>query len=231
MNLFYHPTLTEPTFELSDEEAQHVVKVFRYKVGDSLLVTDGIGTLAECTVLKISGKHCTLQIQSKRKDPKPTHFIHVMVAPTKSMDRLEWFVEKATELGIQKISFIETQRSERSRLNTERLFKVALAAIKQSKQTWLPQVVALQKFETALQNLEGQKFICSGSAGTPHLLKKAVPASNYSVLVGPEGDFTPTELNLALEQKFVPVSLGVNILRTETAALAACHILNVANQV
>lgn len=209
-----------------------MLKVLRYQVGDELPVTDGKGTLYICSISSTSGRTCSLDIIRKEFKPKPDHHIHIAVAPTKSSDRTEWFVEKATELGIQEITFIQTHHSERSRINADRMQRVAISAIKQSGQVWLPVIHDLTEFKTILKTEVEQKFIAAVDTENPahHLLEQASKHKRYLVLIGPEGDFSSVELHEATKSGFKQVNLGVNILRTETAALAACHTLNLLNR-
>ncbi len=227
MNLFYQPKLSEGFLELDSDESLHAIKVLRHKTGDAIPVTDGKGTLYNCLITSTSGKICSLEIVSRKKFNKPSHFIHIALSPTKSSDRTEWFVEKATEIGIQKISFLNTQHSERNKINLERLTKVAVAAMKQSGQVWLPEVEGMISFREILMANASQKFIAfAGEKGSPSLQSQAQKNNQYLVLIGPEGDFSPDEIHAAMQSGFQTISLGPNTLRTETACVAACHILN-----
>jgi 16S rRNA (uracil1498-N3)-methyltransferase len=228
LNLFYQPRLSEGHLQLDEDESQHAIKVLRYQPGDEIPVTDGKGTLYFCTIESIAKKTCSLKIISTESRPRPVHHIHIALAPTKSADRMEWFVEKATEIGIQEITFIQTQRSERPKINLERMNKAAIAAIKQSGQVWLPLIYGLTDFKTILSNKAKQKFIAHVDVekSTQHLFRLAQPASDYLVLIGPEGDFNTAEINEAISAGFNPISLGASTLRTETAAIIACHTLN-----
>lgn len=141
---------------------------------------------------------------------------------------MEWFVEKATELGIQEITFIQSHRSERLRVNVDRMVRLAVSAMKQSGQLWLPTIHELSDFKTILKADAVQKFVAYVDPENPpqHLFHQAKKNKSYLVLIGPEGDFSPVEINEAIKAGYAPISLGVNTLRTETAALAACHALN-----
>jgi 16S rRNA (uracil1498-N3)-methyltransferase len=231
LNLFYLPGISNGNLQLDEDESQHVLKVLRYQVGDELPVTDGKGNLYFCSIDSISGRTCTLGIIRSEFKPKPDHHIHIALAPTKSSDRTEWFVEKATEIGVQEISFIQTHHSERSRMNVERIQRVAISAMKQSGQVWLPEIHDLTDFKSFLKREADQKFIAyvENEKPVPHLIHQAVKHKHYLILIGPEGDFSQVEIHEAIKSGFNHINLGVNVLRTETAALAACHTLNVLN--
>ena len=196
-------------------------------MGDQIPVTDGKGHLYQCRISATSAKTCSLEIIEQKKIDKPNHFIHIALAPTKSSDRTEWFVEKCVEFGIQKISFINTQHSERNKINLERITKVAVAAMKQSGQVWLPELDGMISFQTILKSPADQTFVAyAGEKTSPSLQSKAEKNKSYLVLIGPEGDFAESEITLAQQARFQSISLGPNTLRTETAGVAACHVLN-----
>ena len=227
MDFFYQPKLSEEQPQLDNEESIHALKVLRHAVGDQIDVTDGEGHLFHCEISSTSGKVCALKILSKEHFEKPHYHIHVALAPTKSSERTEWFVEKATEIGAQKISFIATQRGERNKINLDRMNKVAIAAIKQSGQVWLPHLEGMISFKKILQTAAGQKFIATADKTDRSLLfQLAKKRKHYLALIGPEGDFSPDEMQQAAAAGFQSVSLGNNTLRTETAGVAACHLLN-----
>ncbi len=227
MNLFYQPKLAEGFLQLNWDESSHALKVLRHSVGDKIYVSDGLGTLYHCGITSTHGKICALEILSQKKSGKPNHFIHIAIAPTKSADRTEWFVEKATEIGIQKISFISTQHSERNKINLDRMTKVAVMAMKQSGQVWLPEIEGMVHYQELLMKQTNQKFIAfADGKGNQPLQTQAKKDKSYLVMIGPEGDFSSEEIQAAVHVGFSPVSLGANTLRTETAGVAACHILN-----
>jgi 16S rRNA (uracil1498-N3)-methyltransferase len=231
LNLFYQPHLSEGHLQLDEDESHHAIKVLRHQPGDEISVTDGKGTLYFCAIESIAKKMCSLKIIRTERRPRPAHNIHIALAPTKSADRLEWFVEKATEIGIQEITFIQTQRSERPKINLERMNKAAIAAIKQSGQVWLPAIHDLTEFKGILSSLAEQKFIAYVEKSKPidHLFHEAKKKCRYLVLIGPEGDFADSEIEMAISNGFASISLGINTLRTETAALVACQALNLSN--
>jgi 16S rRNA (uracil1498-N3)-methyltransferase len=226
VNLFYQSKLAEGFLQLDETESQHAIKVLRHQPGDVIPVTDGKGSLYFCKITSIEKKTCALSIQRTEKKSKPAHHIHIAMAPTKSSDRTEWFVEKATEIGIQEITFLQTQRSERQKLNIERMEKVAVSAIKQSGQVWLPEINGMVDLKVILKAQADQKFIAHVDVNVKHLKEMVSSNKSYLVLIGPEGDFTNDEVLEASDAGYQSVSLGNNTLRTETAGLAACQILN-----
>jgi 16S rRNA (uracil1498-N3)-methyltransferase len=231
VNLFYQPELPDGVHYLDEDESRHAVKVFRLSEGDSIEVTDGKGTLYTCRITKADARKCSFLVNHQvKQSPKP-YFIHMAIAPTKNMDRMEWFVEKAVEIGIDQISFMVCQKSERKNVNEERIHKLAISALKQSGQFTLPVLSPVQDFARMVTQPAEEKFIAYVDRENPDLLKnKASKGKKYFILIGPEGDFSKEELKIAQQNNFNKVSLGPNRLRTETAGLAACHILNLLNQ-
>ncbi|MFM9840047.1 MAG: 16S rRNA (uracil(1498)-N(3))-methyltransferase [Cyclobacteriaceae bacterium] len=230
MNLFYQPHIADGILNLNAEESRHAIKVLRMVKGDALHLTDGKGFFYTAQITEADAKKCSFEIIDKKQSPKRDYQIHIAIAPTKNADRMEWFVEKATEIGIDKISFILCRNSERKTINLDRIEKIAISAMKQSGQAWLPKVSSIVPFNEVLKHNVSQKFIAFvDEKNTNHLKSVAKSNGNYLVLVGPEGDFSQEELNLALENNFKKVSLGNNRLRTETAGLVACQVLNLIN--
>jgi 16S rRNA (uracil1498-N3)-methyltransferase len=231
VNLFYQPDLPNGALYLDEDEAHHAVKVFRLAEGDSIEVTDGKGTLYTCRITKTEARKCSFEITHKFIQPSKSYFIHIAIAPTKNNDRMEWFVEKATEIGVDQISFLLCQKSERRNINLERFQKQAISAMKQSHQSFLPLLSPLENFKHIMEQEADQKFIAYVDHENPdHLKDIALKEKKYLILIGPEGDFSKEELNLAEQKGFQKISLGPNRLRSETAGLAACHILNLMNQ-
>ncbi len=231
MHLFYQPNF-ENLSALTDDEAQHAVKVLRLREGAPLRVTDGVGSWFDCTILKPDVKRCIVQITKKTATPPRPYQIELAIAPTKNLDRIEWLVEKATEIGIDRFSFFYSQHSERRTLKLERLQKIAISAMKQSLQAYLPQIIEVGDFTKYIsQSTNKAKFIAHlpESHFPKNLLQIAKPNLNYAVLIGPEGDFSADEIALAMSNGFEMVTLGNTRLRTETAALIACQILNLVN--
>jgi 16S rRNA (uracil1498-N3)-methyltransferase len=228
MHVFYQPDLSANDILLNEEESKHCIRVLRMKTGDEVHLADGKGIHAIAVVAGDHPKKCLLQIRSKELSaPARNYRLHIVVAPTKNTDRIEWFIEKATEAGIDEITFIETENSERSRINMERCEKIAVSAMKQSKQWYLPRLNGIISFKDLFaQHLtSAAKYMAWCETASTELLThrlKQAAATDIVVLIGPEGDFTAAEVQQASSSGFVPVSLGSNILRTETAALYAC---------
>jgi 16S rRNA (uracil1498-N3)-methyltransferase len=235
MHVFFQPDLSSETIQLSEEESKHCVRVIRLKTGDEVHLADGKGTHALAKISDDNPKKCILnitsrtQFESRQTIGKP-FYLHIIVAPTKNFDRMEWFIEKAVESGIDEITFIETTNSERAKINMDRCHKIAISAMKQSKQWFLPRINPLvnihKLFEQHAFNNKTSFIAWCESEYTEllsiHLRNTEVVNPKVTVLVGPEGDFTATEIQLAKQAGMIPVSLGENILRTETAALYAC---------
>jgi 16S rRNA (uracil1498-N3)-methyltransferase len=231
VNLFYQPDLPNGTHHLDEEESRHAIKVFRLNTGDLIEITDGKGTLYTCRITKADAKKCAFEVTQQVTKPAKPYSIHIAIAPTKNADRIEWFVEKAVEFGIDEISFLLCNKSERKTINTERIEKLTISALKQSGQLFLPKVHPIQVLENFMSEKADQKFIAYVDKNNVDLLKSiAIKGQKYLVLIGPEGDFSREELEMAQKNNFQKISLGPNRLRTETAGLAACHILNLLNQ-
>lgn len=232
MHLFYTPDIRTIT-ELPEEEAGHCLRVLRLSQGDELMLTDGKGFFYKAEITAASGKRCMVAIRDILPEKKSWNcHLHIAMAPTKNMDRNEWFAEKATEIGFDELTFLNCRFSERKVIKRERIEKILVSAMKQSLKATVPALNEMTDFEKFVRlGFKGQKFIahCYESEKQPlhQLLRKGEDAL---VLVGPEGDFSPGEVELALAHGFAPVSLGKSRLRTETAALVACHTLNLANQ-
>jgi 16S rRNA (uracil1498-N3)-methyltransferase len=227
VNLFYQPNIPQGIHHLDREESHHVVRVLRMTEGQNLDLTDGQGFFYNAKITKADPKKCEFEIIEKRSILKKRFHIHIAIAPTKNADRIEWFIEKATEVGVDQISFMLCKNSERKVINHERLEKVAVSAMKQSQQAWLPRLSQMIPFKEILSSSVDQKFIAFVDASnTKHLQAIASPKKNYLILIGPEGDFSKDELELAQQNGFEKVGLGVNRLRTETAGLVAVQILN-----
>jgi len=232
MNLFYQPGIPHGISFLDADESRHCVKVLRKKAGDAIAVTDGKGFFYDALITRADASQCFFEVRGKTAAPEKKYFIHLALSPTKNADRIEWFVEKATELGIDKITLMECKNTERSFIKTERLLKVAISAMKQSMKAVLPSIGdGLLPFREVVENCqEKERCIAFVDATNPLHLKDAVSRhTSYCALVGPEGDFSPEELKTATGHGFIKVSLGPARLRTETAAMATCHILNLIN--
>jgi 16S rRNA (uracil1498-N3)-methyltransferase len=230
VNLFYQPLIDQGILYLDEDESRHCIKVLRKQVGNPIDITDGKGYFYRARITQADPRQCRFDILERIKQAPKTFSIQVAIAPTKNTDRMEWFVEKAVEIGIDKISLIECKNSERSYLKTGRLTKVAISAMKQSLKATLPEIEEAIPVDRLIKSAEGEKFIaCVDPANPVHLKEAARPGRQYVVLIGPEGDFTADELATATYNGFIKVSLGGSRLRTETAGLAACHILNLVN--
>lgn len=219
---------------MPESESQHCARVLRKKEGDSLFITDGKGYFYRAKLLQANPKSCVVTIEEEMEQPKGWDYnLQIAFAPTKNLDRMEWFVEKATEIGIDTFSPLKCRYSERKNINATRLEKIMVSAMKQSQKSRLPQFENIIKFEEFIkQPFEGQKFIahCYDSIKTP-ITQICKRDTNTLILIGPEGDFSEEEVAKSIEHGFTPISLGDSRLRTETAALVACHTVHVINQV
>ncbi len=231
--------------ELPEEEAIHAVRVLRLKEGDELMLMDGEGTFFKAVVTTATGKRCCYAIENTLPQQRqwPLH-LHLAIAPTKMMERMEWLAEKATEIGFDELSFLDCRFSERRVLKTQRIEKIVVAAMKQSRKAWKPVVNEMQDFKTFIaQHSTGRRYIahCYEEVPRVNLFKELVSFSSgqsneapsgavggATVLVGPEGDFSIDEVRQALDAGFVSVSLGESRLRTETAGLAAVMMMQLA---
>ncbi len=234
---FYAPEI-ESNPVLPESDSQHAIRVLRMGMGDELEIVDGCGHRFRASILDPHPKRTMVEILERIDAPLPWNYnITVAVAPTKNMDRMEWLVEKLTEIGVNRVIPIRCQRSERKEIKTERLEKIAISAMKQSLKSVLPQIDAITDIKTLISNIShaaAQKFIgyCSDKVERRLMARMCRPGSDTIILIGPEGDFTPDEVESAINAGFIPVTMGDNRLRTETAALVGCdtvHIINQAN--
>ncbi|UPT70393.1 MAG: 16S rRNA (uracil(1498)-N(3))-methyltransferase [Flavobacterium sp. JAD_PAG50586_2] len=227
MQLFYNPTIneTQNSFVFDKEESKHIIKVLRKKESDILHVTNGLGFLFKTKITIASDNKCTVKIISFEKQADPKFHLHLAVAPTKMNERYEWFLEKATEIGIQEITPIICEHSERKVIKTDRFQKILESAMKQSLHYYLPKLNEPISFKDFIkQKQSGQLFIAHCEETDKKSLKNELKANqNVTLLIGPEGDFSVKEIQLAIDNNFIPVSLGATRLRTETAAIVACH--------
>lgn len=235
MHVFYTPDLQDQAqYTLNEEESKHCSKVLRLSTGDKVFLVDGRGGLYEAEIETESKKHVGLLITKTTKEyQKRNHHLHIAIAPTKNIDRLEWFLEKATEIGIDEITPIICERSERKVVKEDRLLKVITSAVKQSLQAYHPLLNPAITFSQLLQQqTTATKLIahCIDDAERSYIKDLVQPLNSYLILIGPEGDFSPQEITTALQHGFMPVTLGTTRLRTETAALAACFELNYINR-
>jgi 16S rRNA (uracil1498-N3)-methyltransferase len=234
MQLFYNININETTenFSFDKEESKHIIKVLRKKDTDILYVTNGLGLLFKTEITLASDSKCTVKIISFEKSTPSKYHLHLAVAPTKMNDRYEWFLEKATEIGVHEITPIICDRSERKVINAERFDKIILTAMKQCNQLYLPKLNSAMTFKefVKLKN-EGLQLVAHCEETDKKTLKSVlVPNENITMLIGPEGDFSEKEIEAALENNYIPVSLGNTRLRTETAAIVACHSVVFVNE-
>ena len=230
MLLFYQSNI-EKTPILSEEDSRHCVKVLRKNIKDKIHVVDGLGGLFECEITKAHEKKCEVRILStKREFEKRTHYLHIAIAPTKNADRIEYFVEKCVEIGVDEITLIQTKHSERKNQKTERLEKIAISAMKQSLKAYLPKVNELMDFDKFIKtaNFEA-KFVAHLSENAKPLKDVVIIKNEILLMIGPEGDFAQDEILLAQKYDFQLVTLGNSRLRTETAGVVACAIVNAFN--
>ena len=258
MNLFYAPDIAQ-TLYLPEEESQHCVKVLRMKAGDRIHIIDGVGGLYEAEILESHPKRTQVSILSEQHEYGRRPFrLHLAVAPTKNIDRFEWFVEKATEIGFDELTPLCCRYSERKVIKPERIEKILVSAAKQSLKAYVPRLNPMTTFKEFISKYASEETECSPKLGelpkaegcvnssflTPHsspfiahcydhpkqhLLHACPPASDVVVMVGPEGDFSEEEVELALRNSFQAITLGESRLRTETAGIVACHLVTIAN--
>lgn len=232
MFIFYEENLQNAIIELSPEESKHCTKVLRLKAGDEIGFVDGNGTFAVAKLVEVNAKSTTAAITRRELQSKRNFHLHLAVAPTKSIDRFEWFLEKATECGIEEITPIICAQSERKVIKPERLNKIMVAAMKQSQRAWLPRLNDAVKFKDFVKNYSSHapSFIAHCDEGDKNPLRDAYqPGQDVMIMIGPEGDFSPEEVQLARSKGIQAISLGQNRLRTETAALVACLGVNFLN--
>lgn len=231
MHIFYTPDIATVS-ELPEEESHHCVKVLRLPEGEEILLADGKGTFYRARITWAHPKHCAVEILETRQVPPAWGFnMHIAIAPTKNLDRMEWFAEKCTEIGVDAITPLLCRFSERKELKTDRLRKILISAMKQSLKAVCPKLDEMTDFKSFVTRpFGGEKYIAHCHDGERHLLTDSYsPGHDALVLIGPEGDFSPEEVELALSNGFRPISLGDSRLRTETAGVVACHTLHVMN--
>ena len=233
MHTFYIPGNISDQKFLSEDESKHAVRVLRLKEGDPFQVINGAGTLIDCVIKNANPNKCQFEVTTIKQFDRRPYYIHLAIAPTKIMDRMEWLVEKCTEIGIDEISFFYSKFSERKTLKLDRLIKKSISALKQSKNYFLPILNPIVSFNSLLEKNNGDydRFIAFlSNKKQNHLSHMAVKGHTYGVLIGPEGDFSTEEIDLAIHLGFKPISLGEATLRTETAGVYACTALNILNQ-
>lgn len=225
MHRFYDPNIkiNATTHQLSEDESKHAIRVLRLQTGDEIGIVDGQGSYFICEVKSADKRNCAVSIKDTYTQPKDKNPIHIAIAPTKQLDRIEWFVEKSTEIGINEISFIRCKNSERTNIKLDRLLRKAVSAMKQSERLYLPKINDMISFDSFIQS-HPKGLIAYCGEGDKHQINSSSYAEGNPVLIGPEGDFTPDEVDLAVMNGYELITLGENRLRTETAALYACVV-------
>jgi len=231
MHLFYTPDIEGGGYTLNEDESKHCVRVLRLEEGDAVSLVDGKGNFYDAKISEAHPKRCQLEIVATKPEfGKRSCFMQLAIAPTKNMDRMEWMVEKCTEIGIDAISLIECDHSERRTAKEDRLEKIAISAMKQSLKAYLPQIKRMTAFKEFVQKCDTElKFIAHCDGPRELLAKQYHKGKDVSILIGPEGDFSPKEVELAIKHGFEPISLGSSRLRTETAGLVAVHTVSILN--
>ena len=233
MNLVYCPTALNGGIVALDDNEFHHIQVLRMRSGDALNIFDGKGSLYSGTLMSVEKRSATVKIdQLVRHEETQAGQLHIALAPTKNIDRTEWFTEKSTEIGISKITPVICRRSERRELRQDRLEKVALSATKQSLHLYIPRInehTALKDFLKSVAGDKSKKFIAYCEEKSVHIKDVFSPGESIIVLIGPEGDFTEEEVGMARDAGFMPVSLGESRLRTETAGMMVSAIFNIKN--
>ncbi|QQS51579.1 MAG: 16S rRNA (uracil(1498)-N(3))-methyltransferase [Bacteroidota bacterium] len=234
MQLFYTPGTIGETYKLSEEESKHCIRVLRMQAGNTVYLTQGGGELCKAELADANPRGCMLRVVERFADyNKRNYSLHVAMAPTKNIDRFEWFLEKATEIGIDEITPLICSRSERKTINADRLERVIVAAMKQSIKAYKPLLHPQVSFDTFVKsrNQLSKKYIAHCQEGFKQNFRKLlVPNSESLVLIGPEGDFSPEEAGFATAAGYVPVSLGQERLRTETAGVFVCSAFSLIHQ-
>lgn len=232
MHIFYTPDIRSEEYILNEEESRHCTKVLRLTAGAHVYLVDGYGGLYVAEIVNAGKKNVLLKVvQTTREYQKRNHHLHIAVAPTKNIDRLEWFLEKATEIGIDEVTPIITERSERRIVKEDRLFKVMTSAVKQSLQAYHPVLNPSTTFSDFVgKPHDASKMIAHCLSDEYRSAIQKADHNKYLILIGPEGDFSPAEIERALQNGFKAVTLGNTRLRTETAALAACFEVNYLNR-
>lgn len=233
MLLFYTPDVQGDAYTLNNEESRHLVRVLRKTRGDQVHLTDGRGGLFRTRIVEDNPGNCTVAIEETMRRPfRKPYRVHIGIAPTKNINRFEWFLEKATEIGIDSVIPFVSENSERKNIKPERLEKIIIAAMKQSLKVFKPRLHELTSFHSLIQrSFRGGKYIAWIDDHVKHRFYDACPPGEDAlILIGPEGDFTPAETGEAKKYGFIPISLGDSRLRTETAGIVACHTVALRNE-
>lgn len=233
MQIFYAPDISGNIYTLNEEESKHCIRVLRLEVGDEITLIDGKGGLFKTRIVKPEPKRCQVEVfETFLEYEKRNHHLHIAIAPTKNIERFEWFLEKATEIGIDEITPILCEHSERKVINNERLEKIIISAMKQSIKAYCPKLNQMISFKQFIQTQnEGNLYIAHCyKKELSHLKNVIKPNQKSTVLIGPEGDFSSAEVSMAIQSHYKEISLGKSRLRTETAGVVACHIANLTNE-
>jgi len=232
MNLFYSPNIESELYSLNEEESRHCSKVLRLHKGDIIFLTNGKGTLYKACIADDNQKKCIVHVTEIFENyKKRNYYLHIAIAPTKNIDRIEWFLEKATEIGIDEITPLICKHSERRNVNAERLNKIISSAMKQSLKAYHPLLNPEMKYNDFIsKEFQLKKFICHYSEENKNFKDIYNRGNDALILIGPEGDFDDNEILKAKENNFIQINLGNNRYRTETAALMACHTIHLLNE-
>ena len=233
MNIFFAQDLTEKQITLNKEESNHAVHVLRLRTGEAITLVDGKGSVAKGIITSNNLKACEIQIVERHENFEPrNYYLHIAIAPTKNIDRFEWFLEKATEIGVDEITPLLCNHSERKEIKSERLEKLIVSACKQSLKAKFPVLNPMISFTEFIQNNFNEvKLIAHCRETEKKSIKEVLMLKqNVLIMIGPEGDFDETEIELAIKQSFIPISLGTSRLRTETAGVVACHSVAFINE-
>jgi 16S rRNA (uracil1498-N3)-methyltransferase len=230
--IFYAPGILNGKTVLDVAQSNHCIKVLRHRAGDDINVVDGEGGFYTAKISSADAKQCLFEIESKTENFGKRDFqVHIAIAPTKNTDRFEWFLEKATEIGIDEITPLICEHSERRKINNERCEKILITAMKQSHRAYLPKLNKLTPFKNFTSTLftSSHLFICHWGEENGDLKNAYQKGTDAVILIGPEGDFSENEISHAIEKQFIVVNLGTNRLRTETAGIVACDAIHFVN--
>jgi len=230
MHFFYMPEITGKDIILSSEESKHCIRVLRLRKNETIGLVDGKGNLFNAVLMKPDQVNCSVRItEAFSQYKKRLYYLHVAIAPTKKAERFEWFLEKATEIGIDEITPLVCARSERSGINMERAERIIITAMKQSRRAYLPKLNSPKKFSRFITETQGKTKIIThcNSENLPNITKRMIPDTPAIIMIGPEGDFTADEVSQSLFCGFREAGLGQFVYRTETAGIMACHLFNI----
>jgi len=235
MDFFFSNDINNQTIILDNYESRHCIKVMRHKIGDLIKIVDGLGNLYSGNLVSFNKNSCAIQINDKTENyKKRNQHIHIGISPIKNQDRLEWFIEKSVEIGIDEITLIDCDRTLRKKIKIDRLNKIAITAMKQSLKAYIPKINDVTSVnDFIMYNQNSSKFIChldnDDRKDVLYYKDDIKKYKNVSILIGPEGDFSASEIELAVDNSFLCVTLGNSRLRTETAGIVACHLFNLMN--